>query len=64
MIEEKEQVARGGWVMVYRAKIGLVGQVIAIKHVKETKEYKVETLWYFQLTGASRDRDIAYNYTV
>lgn len=62
MVEEKEQVAIGGWATVYRAKIVPTGQLIAIKQVKETKQYKVGPLRYVQLTEASRDGDIAWNY--
>ena len=36
-VEEKEQVAIGGWATVYRAKIVPIGETIAIKQVKETK---------------------------
>ena len=41
--EEKEQVEKGGWATVYRAKITPTGEIIAIKQVKETNHYNVET---------------------
>jgi hypothetical protein len=41
-IEEKQQIAKGGWATVYRVKIVPSGELIAIKEVKETKQYKVD----------------------
>lgn len=40
-VEDKEQVAEGGWATVYRAKLVPTGETIAIKEVRETKQYKV-----------------------
>ena len=42
-VEDKEQVAIGGWATVYRAKMVPLGETIAIKQVKERDQYKVET---------------------
>ena len=42
-IEDEEQIAKGDWATVYRAKIMPNGDRIAIKQVKETKQYKVDT---------------------
>jgi len=43
-ITEKELIARGGWASVYRAKLIPDGHVVAIKEIKETKQYKVKSL--------------------
>jgi hypothetical protein len=41
-IEDKEQIAKGGWATVYRAKlVRPTVETIAIKQVRETKQYKV-----------------------
>ena len=43
-VEERYEVARGEWATVYRAKIAPTREIIAIKQVKETKQYKVELI--------------------
>lgn len=40
-IEDQGLVAKGGWATVHRGRILPDGEVIAIKRVKETKQYKV-----------------------
>ena len=40
-VEDQGLVAKGGWATVYRAKILPDGDLIAIKKVKETRQYKV-----------------------
>lgn len=42
-ITEKELIAKGGWASVYRAKLIPDGHVVAIKEIKETKQYKVKS---------------------
>jgi hypothetical protein len=44
MVEAKEPVATGGWATVYRAKLVPTGELIAIKQVTDTKQYKVAPL--------------------
>jgi hypothetical protein len=45
-IENKELVAKGDWATVYRAKLAHKGIIIAIKQVKETSQYKVDTPFF------------------
>jgi hypothetical protein len=40
-VEDQGLVAKGGWATVHRAKIVPDGDLIAIKKVKETRQYKV-----------------------
>ena len=40
-IEGKELLAQGEWASVYRGKLLPERQVVAIKEIKETKQYKV-----------------------
>jgi hypothetical protein len=49
-LEGKEQIAQGGWATIYRAKIAPSGEVIAIKEVKESRQYKVDPSDVFQLS--------------
>jgi hypothetical protein len=58
-LEDHGLVAKGGWATVYRAKIVPDGEVIAIKKVKETRQYKVASSVQCRLTVASRDGDLA-----
>jgi hypothetical protein len=40
-VQEKRLIAEGPWASVYRAKLLPTRQIIAIKEIRETKEYKV-----------------------
>ena len=56
-IEDEELVARGGWATVSKAKLVPNGEVLAVKRIKETSQYKVSILNVSQLTVAPRDGD-------
>jgi hypothetical protein len=42
-IVDKVLIAKGGWATVYRATLVPSGETIAIKQVRETKQYEVRT---------------------
>ena len=40
-IEDEQVVAKGGWSTVSKARIIPTGQVVALKRIRETSQYKV-----------------------
>jgi hypothetical protein len=54
-VEDQGLVAKGGWATVHRGRMLPDGEIIAIKQVKETKQYKVSRFWVDKLIVAPRD---------
>src|SRR5271170_292090 len=59
-VKDKKLVARGGWAKVYKGTIVPSGEVIAIKQVKETQQFKVRS-YDLGLMVASRNGNHARN---
>lgn len=56
-IEDEHVVAKGGWATVSKAQVVPNGEVLAVKRIRETSQYKVSLPHVSQLTVAPRDGD-------